>query len=155
MADKGLFAFEIANIPFKAGLVFLSSCETGKVAQNPVFGFEHSLAASFLVGGAQRVIFSTQKVNDFHTSKLVEAFYQQMSDGEPVAVALQQAKLDYLSRSPDLSAHPFYWAHFKLYDNTQLKASSGFLPWLLLAAGLVVLAVLLKRYQKAQVLAGR
>ena len=154
MADKGLFAFEIANIPFKAGLVFLSSCETGKVAQNPVFGFEHSLAASFLVGGAQRVIFSTQKVNDFHTSKLVEAFYQQMSEGESVAATLQQAKLDYLSSSPDLSAHPFYWAHFKLYDNTQLKASSGYLPWLLLAAGLVVLAVLLKRYRKAQVLAG-
>jgi CHAT domain-containing protein len=41
-------------------------------------------------------------------------FYQGLKAGDGVAMALAQAKLNYLKENPGQFAHPFYWAGFIL-----------------------------------------
>lgn len=106
-----LYAYEIHNLPINADLVVLSACETGfgkAVRGEGVL----SLARAFLYAGAPSVVTTLWEVNDFTSAALMETFYSNLSVGMSKPLAMQQAKLTFLSKTDEISGHPTYWASF-------------------------------------------
>ena len=106
-----LFANEIQNATIKADLVILSSCESGIGRQILGEGLI-ALNRSFIIGGANNVIFSLWKVNDEYSSKLMIDFYKFYLNNTSYTKALRQAKLKMLQNP--ITASPRYWAAFVL-----------------------------------------
>lgn len=108
-----LLAREIEKVALNARLVTISSCEgAGKrtYAGEGVVG----LAWAFLHAGADEVIASLWPVSDNTTARLMDDMYAGISAGKDPAVALRDAKLALMRRSP-LTARPRHWAPFVLY----------------------------------------
>lgn len=106
-----LYAKDIYNLRLKADLVVLSACETGLGRLRQGEGVI-SLARAFTYAGARSIINTLWAVDDESTATLMIAFYQQLIQGVPKDIALQQAKLSYLrqlANKPEKLA-PFYWA---------------------------------------------
>jgi len=74
-------------------LVTLSACETGLT--EPLSNSDEyiTLASGFLYAGSPNVVSSLWKVRDISTAFLMIKFYQNLQDGESVAIALNQAQL--------------------------------------------------------------
>lgn len=90
--------------------VVLSGCESARVelAGSDVLG----LTSAFLYAGATTLVAGLWKVDDAATAVLMQAFYQALSQGQPVAQALQSAQLHLLHQKT--TAHPYYWAPFTI-----------------------------------------
>jgi CHAT domain-containing protein len=89
-------------------LIVLSACETalGKVQSGEgVFSFNRGFAAL----GIPSAISNLWKVDNEATYKLTELFYKYLRKGEPLDVALQQAKKEFMQNSLR-DQLPFYWA---------------------------------------------
>jgi CHAT domain-containing protein len=143
--DNFLHVYELMQMNLNAELVVLSACETG-------FGkFEQgegimSLARAFMYTGSKSLLMSLWQVNDQSTAELMKSFYQNLANGQTKAVALQQAKIDYLERTNDIAAHPAFWAAFVQIGETSSiqinNNSSNILIYLLISlGGLLVLFV--------------
>jgi len=92
-AEDGLLhAFEIRRLGLDADLVVLSACRT---ARGRVVGGEgaQGLARAFLAAGARSVLASLSSVDDEHTARLMESFYEGLAGGLTEAEALRRAKL--------------------------------------------------------------
>lgn len=111
--DFKLYAREIIRHPINARLVTISACYgsgTRAYAGEGLVG----LSWAFLRAGAQRVIGALWEVSDDSTPQLMDRLYQNLSSGEPPALALREAKLTLL-RSGGRFRTPYYWAPFQLY----------------------------------------
>jgi CHAT domain-containing protein len=106
-----LFANEIQNSNIKADLVILSSCESGIGQQIDGEGLI-ALNRSFIIGGANNVIFSLWKVNDEYSSQLMIDFYKFYLDNLSYTTSLRQTKLKMLQNP--ITANPRFWAAFVL-----------------------------------------
>jgi hypothetical protein len=51
-------------------------------------------------------------LDDKTSAKVMGSFYKHLSQAEPVDVALEQAKLDYLAGAKEFKSHPSYWAAY-------------------------------------------
>lgn len=99
-------------------LIVLSACETarGKVYQGEgVFNFNRGFAAL----GIPSSITNLWEVQNETTYKLTELFYKYMSKGEPLDVALQKAKLEFLEQASQEKTLPYYWAAAIMMGNTE------------------------------------
>ena len=118
--DSLLWMSELYQLHLPADLVVLSACQTntGELAGGEgVLG----LGRGFFYAGARSVVASLWNLNDRHTSQIINAFYQQMEEGVPKSLALQQAKLAFLN-DPDIPAFqksPYFWAGLTFYGNQQ------------------------------------
>jgi CHAT domain-containing protein/tetratricopeptide (TPR) repeat protein len=115
--NAALYAYEIHNLSINADLVVLSACETGfgkAVRGEGVL----SLARAFLYAGAPSVVTTLWEVNDFTSAALIETFYSNLATGMSKSIALQQAKLTFLSKTDNISGHPTYWASFISIGNS-------------------------------------
>ncbi len=140
-ADDGLLqARDVYRLRLNADLVTLSACETA-LGQNVTGEGILGLTRAFFYAGAHSVVASLWDVDDASTAKFMKAFYSNIRRGEPIDVALQQAKLDFLHAGGRTSA-PFYWAAFVASGQARvpIQVSSG-LPLLPIAA--VAIAALL------------
>ena len=106
--------WEISNMDLNAKLVVLSACETGRGKLYPGEGV-FSLGRSFMHAGVPSVIMSAWKSNDAATARIIETFYDELSNGRDFDVALQQAKIAYLQAPLDETGHPYYWAGMTQY----------------------------------------
>jgi CHAT domain-containing protein len=114
--DHRLYAHEIARLPLAhLRLAVLSACQTGAGRVHDSEG-QLSLARAFAQAGCPAVLTSLWKVNDVSTTRLSALFYEQLRQGQPVDVALRQAKLAFLETEGNVGgfAPPFYWAHLIL-----------------------------------------
>ena len=140
--DDTLYAFEIQDRRLKADLVVLSACETGvgKFVQGEGV---MSMASAFLQAGAPSVTMSLWRAQDKSTAMLMEEYYKNLAAGKTKDVALQQAKLAYLS-NPVAQKHPFYWATFvNIGDPSALDVNNNYLRfWSFAIFGLVGLIFL-------------
>jgi CHAT domain-containing protein len=96
-----------------ADLVTLSACSTGLgklVTGEGMLG----LTRAFFYAGARNVTVSLWNVNDFSTSALMKAFYENLNRGLSKRAALRQAKLTLLRGKQAVWQHPYYWAAFVL-----------------------------------------
>jgi len=108
-ADSALYLSElIAKNKPDARLIVLAACETGngKLYQGEgVFSFNRGFAAI----GIPSSITNLWTVDNKATYKLTELFYKYLSDGAPVDIALQKAKLELMGSSREYRL-PYYWA---------------------------------------------
>jgi CHAT domain-containing protein len=110
--DDGLLQFrEITQLSLSADLVTLSACDTATGKLEGEEGID-GLAEAFLLAGAKSVIGALCDVDDSATEALMKDFYTHLAHGQDKAVALRQAKLDYLQRLGDRP--PIFWAAFTL-----------------------------------------
>ncbi|MGA5897126.1 CHAT domain-containing protein [Streptomyces venetus] len=108
LADRPVFAFEIALAPLNATHVVLSACETADAAAYQG-GHTQSLAAAFLTAGASGVTGSLWPVNDRVTARFLTALYEyRINTGASMADALGRIRSVFIEETD----HPHYWAPF-------------------------------------------
>ena len=90
-------------------LIVLSACETGlgkEYKGEGVFSFNRGFAAL----GIPAAVTNLWSVDNESTYKITELFYKYLSSGLPTDVAMQKAKLEFLSHASRRYELPFYWA---------------------------------------------
>lgn len=115
LADRPVFAFEVACAARVPRLVNLSGCRAG--AERSTLGGEgEGLAAAFLAAGAQTVIAPQWPVRDDAALAFNQALYSELvRPGAEPAQAVRCAQLSLLAR-PEF-AHPGLWGAFTLLES--------------------------------------
>ncbi len=115
-----LHAHDVARLRLEARVAVLSSCESAAGRAYSGEGVA-GLASAFMAAGVPAVVASLWPVDDAATRDLMEAFYDALGRGEPVARALRSAQRTVAGRPK--TADPFYWAGFvTLGDPSQRPA---------------------------------
>lgn len=140
--DGLLYAYEIYNMRLNAELVSLSACNTGlgKLAEGEGI---MSLARAFKYAGAPNILMSLWQADDATTKQIMLNIYRRLDKGQPKDLALQQAKLDFLTNNS--RKHPFYWGSFVLIGDAKplLLSKNRQLTYLLIVSGIIFLVVML------------
>jgi CHAT domain-containing protein len=90
-------------------LIVLSACETAKgtlYAGEGVFSFNRAFAAL----GIPSAVSNLWSIDNVATYKLTELFSKYLSQGLPLDIALQKAKLEYIGSGDRENRSPYYWA---------------------------------------------
>jgi tetratricopeptide (TPR) repeat protein len=109
VGDGWLTASDVIQLDLAGALVTLSACESGR---NEVYAGDElmGLTRAFLGAGATTLVASLWLVQDETTAKLMENWYEHLSEGVGRATALRNAQLALKDNYP----HPYYWAPFVL-----------------------------------------
>ncbi|MBF4473288.1 CHAT domain-containing protein [Flavobacterium sp. HJJ] len=136
--DQEILYSELYHLNINPDLVVLSACETGI---GKLFKSEGamSVARGFQFAGAQNLLFSLWKVNDYTTSIFMDSFYQNIKNGQSYIEANANTKRDFLKNKNISNAKksPYYWAAFVYYGNIEGRHECNYLLF-----GLVICAVL-------------
>ena len=118
--DQEILYSELYNLNLNPDLVVLSACETGIGKLYKSEG-AMSIARGFQFAGAQNLLFSLWKVNDYTTSVFMENFYKNIKKGESYLDANANAKLDFLKDKSISNAKksPYYWSAFVYYGGIE------------------------------------
>ncbi len=101
---------DIYSLSLKTDLVFLSSCQSGFGELYSGEGV-YSLARDFMINGSNSVLSTLWPYDDNSAEKISVEFYREFfQNGRKKNESLRIAKLNYISSSDELSAHPFFWA---------------------------------------------
>ncbi|SEN57486.1 CHAT domain-containing protein [Flavobacterium sp. CF108] len=124
--DQEILYSELYNLHINPDLVVLSACETGigklYKGEGPM-----SIARGFQFAGAQNLLFSLWKVNDFTTSVFMSDFYKNVKNDVSYFEANSNAKLEYLNDKsiPNAKKSPYYWSSFVYYGSISAEEKSG------------------------------
>ena len=147
-ADSGhrLYEQEIYYLDMKsARLVILSACETGSGLLVNGEGVM-SLSRAFSYAGCKSVITTLWKADEISTSFITKRLHHYLGNGMAIDMALQKAKLDYLSSNeiPDRFKNPAYWAHLVLIGDSQpvIETPVHWVWWIALFLCVVLLVFL-------------
>ena len=118
--DREILYSELYNLNINPDLVVLSACETGIGKLYKSEG-AMSIARGFQFAGAQNLLFSLWKVNDYTTSVFMDNFYENIKNGESNFEANTNAKLDFLKDKSISNAKksPYYWSAFVYYGGIE------------------------------------
>ena len=139
--DYLLRAYEIYSMDLSAQMTVLSACHTahGRLVRGEGI---RSLARAFAYAGCPSLIATLWSASDQSTKEILVQYYQALSEGLPKDIALQKAKLTYISSAPPSFNGPYYWSHLVHIGETGAvetkKANSK--NWLI--AGMIVLGLL-------------
>ena len=138
-ADSALYLSEL--IPEKktaTQLIVLSACETGNgklYKGEGVFSFNRGFASL----GIPSSVINLWAVDNESTYKLTELFYKYVSQGIPLDISLQKAKLEFISTSSKNKRMPYYWAAAIIAGKTDSVNIGKSVPWLvIIIAGILV-----------------
>ncbi|MEY8849340.1 CHAT domain-containing protein [Psychroserpens sp. XS_ASV72] len=115
--DNSLYTFEIYNQNLASNLAILTACETGKPTYQAGEGMI-SLAHAFNYAGSESILTSLWKIDEKSSAEIIALFYKNISEGMAKDIALQKAKLDYISNAKGRTANPQYWAGLILIGDT-------------------------------------
>jgi len=120
--DQEVLYSELYNLNINPDLVVLSACETGIGKLYKAEG-AMSIARGFQFAGAQNLMFSLWKVNDYTTSVFMTDFYKNIKNDVPYFEANANAKLDFLNDKsiPNAKKSPYYWSSFVYYGSISAK----------------------------------
>jgi CHAT domain-containing protein len=140
LADGRFFLFELYGHSFRPQLVVLSACRTGYGMLSEGEGII-SLSRGFTAGGAGGIIAGLWNMNDESTATLMGYFYKELATKNHPAIALREAKLEWLAQKHDnpFMKLPYFWAGSIYCGNDQPVAidSRGSVSYYLwIAAGL-------------------
>ena len=109
VGDGWLAASDVIQLDLAGALVTLSACESGR---NEVYAGDElmGLTRAFLGAGATTLVASLWLVQDETTARLMEEWYEHLSEDVGPATALRNAQLALKDKYP----HPYYWAPFVL-----------------------------------------
>lgn len=113
--DKKIFLQDIQQAQIHTPFIFLSACETAQGKLHSTEG-NISIAREFLSLGVPNIVSTQWNISDEASQKIVARFYSYLSEGKPIAQALQQAKIDFIKNEYTLEA-PLYWAAFTYYGS--------------------------------------
>jgi CHAT domain-containing protein len=118
--DQEILYSELYNLNINPDLVILSACETGIGKLYKSEG-AMSVARGFQFAGAQNLLFSLWKVNDYTTSVFMEDFYRNIKNDQSYFEANANAKLDFLKDKSISNAKksPYYWSAFVYYGGIE------------------------------------
>ncbi len=116
LEDGMLNTYEVYNIPIKAKMVFLSSCNTGTGYLQAGEGVM-SLARGFFYSGSPCVIMSLWEVDDRSGSDIVKDFYYNLKKGLTKSESLRKARMDYLEDADQMRSHPYFWSTLVIMGN--------------------------------------
>jgi CHAT domain-containing protein len=147
--EQEILYSELYHLNINPDLVVLSACETGLGKLYNAEG-AMSVARGFQFAGAQNLLFSLWKVNDYTTSVFMEKFYKNNKIGKSYFEANHQAKLDFLksSRIPNAKKSPYYWSAFVYYGTLENKESTNYFLWISIVVGIVGLVFLFLFFRK-------
>ena len=121
--DGLLYTYEVYGIPLRAGMVVLSSCNTGTGILASGEGIL-SLARGFLYSGSQSVVMSMWEVDDKSGTDIIDQFYKYLKKGKSKSEALKKARAEYLRNAKQIKSHPYFWSTLVIYgDNSPLYLS--------------------------------
>ena len=139
--DRDVLYSELYNLKINPDLVVLSACETGIGKLYKSEG-AMSIARGFQFAGAQNLLFSLWKVNDYTTSVFMDNFYKNIKNNESYFEANTHAKLDFLKNKniSNSKKSPYYWSAFVYYGGIETAEKptnySFYILGLLVAIGL-------------------
>jgi len=148
--DQEILYSELYNLNINPDLVVLSACETGIGKLYKAEG-AMSVARGFQFAGAQNLLFSLWKVNDFTTSVFMADFYKNIKNDVPYFEANTNAKLDFLNDKsiPNAKKSPYYWSSFVYYGSISAEEKSGnYIFYIISLLTLIGLFLVFNHYQK-------
>ncbi|KAA3622059.1 MAG: CHAT domain-containing protein [Flavobacterium sp.] len=125
--DGMLHIYEVYNLSIPAELVILSACNTASGKLHRGEGIM-SLERAFQYAGSKSLLATLWSVDDAASSRITQLFLQNLKNGMPKNIALQQAKITFLETANPEKLHPFYWSSFRLTGNTG-SLSRGLQPY--------------------------
>ncbi|MEM8522484.1 CHAT domain-containing tetratricopeptide repeat protein [Flavobacterium sp. PL12] len=141
-SDQEVMYSELYHLNIHPDLVVLSACETGI---GKLFKSEGamSIARGFQFAGAQNLLFSLWKVNDYTTSLFMDLFYKNIKENQSYIEANANAKRDFLKNKTISNAKksPYYWSALVYYGNIEKPPSTNYLVYgliILLGIGLFI-----------------
>ena len=150
--DKEILYSELYNLKINPDLVVLSACETGIGKLYKSEG-AMSVARGFQFAGAQNLLFSLWKVNDYTTAVFMADFYKNLKNGNSFIDANHKAKLDFLGNNniPNAKKSPYYWSAFVYYGTLENENSfSNYWIFTALIFGLIVLFFIWKKHSNSK-----
>lgn len=114
--------YQLSNLNIKANLIVLSACETGL---GKFYSAESakSIGKAFRSSGAQNILFSLWKINDFTTSEIMSQFYFNLKNSTKFDTNLKNAKLNFLENNSisNEKKSPYYWGALVYYGNSNTE----------------------------------
>jgi len=148
--DQEILYSELYNLNINPDLVVLSACETGIGKLYKSEG-AMSVARGFQLAGAQNLLFSLWKVNDYTTSVFMDDFYKNIKNGESYFDANANAKLDFLKDKSISNAKksPYYWSAFVYYGGIETtETQTNYYFYILGLIVLIGLFLVFNRFRK-------
>lgn len=145
--DNSLYTYEIYNQNLSSNLAVLTACETGKPTYQSGEGMI-SLAHAFNYAGSESILTSLWKIDEQSSTKIIELFYNNISEGLSKDKALRLAKLNYIKTADGRTKHPQYWAGLVLIGDASpidLQTSSNFIFWMLGVVAIILIAVFIRK----------
>lgn len=148
--DQEILYSELYNLNINPDLVVLSACETGIGKLYKAEG-AMSVARGFQFAGAQNLLFSLWKVNDYTTSVFMADFYKNIKSDVPYFEANGNAKLDFLNNKsiPNAKKSPYYWSSFVYYGSVSAEEkSNNYIFYIISLLAVIGLFLVFNHYQK-------
>jgi CHAT domain-containing protein len=148
--DQEILYSELYNLNINPDLVVLSACETGIGKLYKSEG-AMSVARGFQFAGAQNLLFSLWKVNDYTTSLFMADFYKNIKKGQCYFNANANAKFDFLKDKSISNAKksPYYWSAFVYYGGIETtEKSTNYYFYILGLLILIGLFLVYKHFRK-------
>jgi len=148
--DEEILYSELYNLKLKPDLVVLSACETGIGKWYKGEG-AMSVARGFQFAGAQNLLFSLWKVNDYTTSVFMTDFYKNIKNNQTYFEANANAKIAFLN-NPEISndkKSPYYWSSFVYYGSiSSQEKTTNYIVYIISFLGIIGLFLIFNHYQK-------
>jgi len=137
--DREVLYSELYHLNIKPNLVVLSACETGIGKLYKSEG-AMSIARGFQFAGAQNLLFSLWKVNDYTTAVFMGDFYKNIKKKDAYFEANAKAKRDFIKNKniSNTKKSPYYWAPFVYYGSLENKEKNNYL-----LMGIVIVTMLI------------
>jgi CHAT domain-containing protein/Tfp pilus assembly protein PilF len=147
-----LHTYEIFGLDLSAEMVTLSACNTGTGKLQEGEGIM-SLARGFIYAGVPSIVMTLWEIQDKSGYEIMSRFYTYLKEGNTKDIALQKAKLDFLSKANMFKSHPYYWSSYILSGDTStiqvevIEANTNWGIWLaiILVAASISLLLIIKR----------
>lgn len=155
--DREVLYSKLHHLKINPNLVVLSDCKTGIGTLNKSDP-DKNIARGFPFAGAQNLLFTLWKVNDYTTSIIMGSFYKNIKKNDSYFVANAKAKRDFLKNNhiPNAKKSPYYWAPFLYYGSLENKEKNNYfllalVITIMIIGGFILHRLLMQRIKKEKI----
>jgi len=124
--ESNLFAYELFDLNTDTELTMLSACDTGKGISQSGKSVQ-SISQAFSFAGSSSLTMSYFKIPDEQTAAIDDFFITNLKKGSRIDEALRLSNIEYLNKTSEKYAHPFYWSGMALLGKTEPLRKPSFL----------------------------
>lgn len=117
-SNGNLLPDDIRNLKLNLELVGLTGCESNE-GELIIGDGTKGMTEAFIGAGAKRVISTLWKIDERSSAMIMLEFYRNIRAGQPADIALQNAKLKFISRADELEQTPSFWGGILLYGSME------------------------------------